>query len=333
MLDYLKTVFGEAISVAPYSYPSRTPYYIRDGYHVQRLSWNGNECVILSPSNVSWRLPTLKKQLEKFQEISDVPCALGLENMTALQRRNLLENHVPFVSRSQQVYLPFWGCSFIEQFKTEVTPREKMAPGTQLIFMYLYYAKDTDNINLTTLSKTLGLSKATCTRAVNDLTASGLLSHRAAGTSKWIAPAFAKPEFLKKGYARLKSPVERLVYVKEMSVNLPQVQSGIKALSAITMVGAKEQDRGMAIFKKYSSTIPAKTIQSQEDFEDFGGSVVEVWSYDPLLLAQNGHVDDISLLLSLEDDPDERIQMGLDEIREKHGLPIKQNELEGETEW
>lgn len=326
MLDYLKTVFGEAISVVSYSYPAKTPYYIRDGYHVQRLSWNGNECVILSPSNASWRLPTLKKQLEKFQEISNVPCALGLENMTALQRRNLLENHVPFVSRSQQVYLPFWGCSFIEQFKANVSPGEKMAPGTQLVFLYLYYAEDTGNINLTTLSKTLGLSKATCTRAVNDLTASDLLSHRAAGTSKWIAPAFAKPEFLKKGYARLKSPVERLIYVKEMPVNLPQLQSGVKALSAKTMVGAKEQDRGMAIFRKYSPTIPVETLLSQEDFEDFGGVVMEVWSYDPQLLSQDGHVDDISLLLSLEDDPDERIQMGLDEIRKIHGLPIKQNE-------
>lgn len=326
MLDYLKTVFGESISVVSYSYPAKTPYYIRDGYHVQRLSWNGNECVILSPSNASWRLPTLKKQLEKFQEISNVPCALGLENMTALQRRNLLENHVPFVSRSQQVYLPFWGCSFIEQFKANVSPGEKMAPGTQLVFLYLYYAEDTGNINLTTLSKTLGLSKATCTRAVNDLTASDLLSHRAAGTSKWIAPAFAKPEFLKKGYSRLKSPVERLIYVKEMPINLPQLQSGVKALSAKTMVGAKEQDRGMAIFRKYSPAIPVETILSQEDFEDFGGVVMEVWSYDPQLLSQDGHVDDISLLLSLEDDPDERIQMGLDEIRKIHGLPIKQNE-------
>lgn len=45
-----------------------------------------------------------------------------------------------------------------------------------------------------------------------------------------------------------------------------------------------------------------------------------------MLLAQDDHVDDISLLLSLEDDTDERIQMGLDEIREKHELPVKQDE-------
>ena len=37
----------------------------------------------------SWRLPALKKQLKKFQELCTIPCALGLENLTALQRRNL----------------------------------------------------------------------------------------------------------------------------------------------------------------------------------------------------------------------------------------------------
>ena len=51
-----------------------------------------------------------------------------------------------------------------------------------------------------------------------------------------------------------------------------------------------------------------------------------MWSYDPELLSEGGRVDDISLLLSLDNDPDERIQMGLDEIREKHGLPIKEYE-------
>ena len=138
--------------------------------------------------------------------------------------------------------------------------------------------------------------------------------------------AFEKPEFLKKGYARLKSPVERLVYVRELPENLLCFQSGVKALSEITMVGAKEQDAGLAVSKKTCPSIPADDILSKQDFEDFGGAVIEVWSYDPSLLSKSGRVDDISLLLSLESDRDERIQMGLDEIREKYELPVKQDE-------
>lgn len=326
MLDFLKTIFGDSITAAPYDCPEKMPYYIRDNYKLQRLSWKNNDCILLSPSSSAWRLPTLRKHLKNLQEICQEPCALSLENLTSMQRRNLLENNVPFVSASQQVYLPFWGCAFIEKFKSNTTIPDKMAPGTQLVFLYLYYLKSIEDINLTKISKALQLSKATCTRAINDLTASGLLIQKVNGTNKWITPAFEKPEFLKKGYARLKSPVERLVYVKELPESLLCFQSGVKALSEITMVGAKEQDAGLAISKKTCPVISADDIISKQDFEDFGGTVLEVWNYDPSLLSKSGRVDEISLLLSLESNQDERIQMGLDEIREKHELPVKQDE-------
>lgn len=326
MLDFLKTIFGDNITAVPYDCPEKMPYYIRDNYKLQRLSWEGSGCVLLSPSSSSWRLPTLKKHLKNLQGICQEPCALSLENLTSMQRRNLLENSIPFISVSQQVYLPFWGCAFMEKFKSDTSIPDKMAPGTQLVFLYLYYLKATESVNLTRISRELQLSKATCTRAINDLTASGLLAQKIEGTNKWITPAFKKPEFLKKGYARLKSPVERLVYVRDLPENLRYFQSGVKALSESTMVGAKEQDAGLAVSKKTCPSIPADDIISKQDFEDFGGTVIEVWRYDPSLLSKSGRVDEISLLLSLETDTDERIQMGLDEIREKHELPVKQDE-------
>lgn len=325
MLDFLRTIFGDSITTAPYDCLEKIPYYIRDNYKLQRLSWKNKDCILLSPSS-SWRLPTLRKHLKNLQGICQEPCALSLENLTSMQRRNLLENNVPFVSASQQVYLPFWGCAFTEKFKSDTTIPDKMAPATQLVFLYLYYLKSIEDINLTKISKALQFSKATCTRAINDLTASGLLIQKVNGTNKWITPAFEKQEFLKKGYARLKSPLERLVYVKELPESLPCFQSGVKALSEITMVGAKEQDAGLAISKKTCAVIPADDIISKQDFEDFGGTVLEVWSYDPALLSKSDRVDEISLLLSLEALQDERIQMGLDAIREKHELPVKQDE-------
>ena len=117
MLSFLKSVFGSDITETEYRYADDTPYYIRDGYTPQLLIWGQNQCIILTPKDPSRRLPALKKQLKKFQELCTIPCTLGLENLTALQRRNLIENHIPFISMSQQVYLPFWGRSFHEQFK------------------------------------------------------------------------------------------------------------------------------------------------------------------------------------------------------------------------
>lgn len=325
MVDFLKTIFGEELSVRPYAYPEKTPYYIRDHYMAQRLMWMQNECVLLSPRTSDWRLPALKKQLKNFQKQCDLPCALCLENLTALQRRNLVENQIPFVAKSQQVYLPFWGCAFMEKFKADLVLEEKMAPGTQLVFLFFYYSDFEAEINLTELSRQLHISKATCTRAIEDLTASGLLVQRSEGTNKWLARAFEKTEFLNRGYSRMKSPVERLLYVKDPPVGLGLL-SGIQALSDLTMVGADSRDGGLAIFKKNRSAIDDKNVISRQVFDDFGGSIIEIWSYDPAVFASDGRVDDISLLLSLDRDPDERVQMGLDELRKKHGLPIRDDE-------
>ena len=324
MLSFLKTIFGPDITTAQYCYTDDTPYYIRDGYTPQLLTWDNNKCVILTPKDPSWRLPSIKKQLKKFQELCPIPCALRLENLTALQRRNLVENHVPFVSLSQQVYLPFWGCAFQERFKRRTVLADKMAPGTQLVFLYLYYRKSSDPVNLTQISKVLSLSKTTCTRAINDLSASGLVTEKSEGTNKWLSLSFARPEFLKKGYKRLKSPVERNIYVSNPVKIENQITSGIRALAQQTMIGMNEYDGAIAVSKKDAAKIPADDICTEQYFRDFGGCVIEVWSYDPAVLAENARADDISLLLSMDNDPSERVQMCLDEIREKHELPVRE---------
>ena len=326
MLEFLKSIFGENIMITSYEYPRNTPAYIRDNYNLQLLSWDEHRCALLSPNSHSWRLPSLKKQFANFCSLCTVPCALYLDGLTAQQRRNLIESRLPFIAESQQVYLPFWGCFFYEKYALVPHVEETMAPSTQLVFLYLYYTGPNRNMNQTDLSKKLRLSKATCSRAIRDLTESGIIEIKSEGTNKWIIPQFDKPEFLRKAYSRMKSPIKRVIYVKGEPSGPQFFQSGVKALSSISIVGAKEYDRGIAVSTKTASTIPTEYIISKREFEDFGGSAIEVWSYTPEQLSNNGRVDDISLLLSLDNDPDERIQMGLDEIREKHGLPIKDYE-------
>ena len=326
MLSFLKLVFGPDITVKGFDYTDDTPYYIKDGYTPQLLSWGDHACVLLKPNGSSWRLPTLKKQLKKFQELCSLPCALCLDNLSALQRRSMLEEHIPFVSLSQQVYLPFWGCAFHEQFKADAAIMAKMAPCTQLVFLYLYYAENTGSVNLTQIAKALSLSKATCTRAINDLSASGLISQTAEGTNKWITTAYTKSELLEKAYGRLKTPVDRILYVKGTAQIEHPIASGIRALARQSMIGVNDQDGAIAISKKEAAKIPAEDICTKQYFEDFGGAVIEVWSYDPIILERDGCVDDISLLLSMDNDPNERVQTCLDEIRQKHGLPIKEEE-------
>lgn len=320
MLSFLKSTFGSDITESEYIFPDNIPYYIRDSYSLRLLKWGENECVLLEAKDSSLRLPALKKHLKKFHELTGVQCALGLSNLSALQRKSLIEDKIPFLSLAQQVYLPFWGCVFSEKFKTETPRRDKMAPGTQLVFLYLYYSESQEPLNLTGLTKCLSLSKATCTRAVEDLSSSGLIDVKTEGTNKWIKRAYEKQEFLRKGYDRMKSPVERLLYLKKSLQLENQVIGGIRALAAESMIGVDNEDGSFAVSRDDAKKIPEDIICTKEYFKDFGGSLIEVWSYDPASFARNNVVDDISLLLSLDRDSDERVQKALDVIRKKYGL-------------
>ena len=162
MLEFLKSIFGENVTIKSYEYPINTPAYIRDNYNLQLLSWNEYRCALLSPNSHFWRLPSLKKQFINFRSLCNVPCALYLNGLTAQQRRNLVENRIPFVAESQQVYLPFWGCFFQEKCVPASVVEDTMAPGTQLVFLYMYYNVQNRNMNQTDLSEKLRLSKATC---------------------------------------------------------------------------------------------------------------------------------------------------------------------------
>lgn len=319
MIEYLKTIFGNNVNSINFTYPRETPIYIKDGYTAQMLEINSIRFVLLTPISQVPVLPTLKKHFVNFQRICSYPCVLSLIHLTALQRRNLIENAVPFISEGTQVYLPFMGCCFTERFRQLTENADKMAPGTQLVFLYIYYTYGTKNLNLTTLSNKLNISKATCTRAIADLSSSGLIKIDNEGTNKWITTPYSKQEMLRLAYCRLKTPVERQVYVSDKIPELFKIKSGIYALSEKTMIAVNKSEISYAVANSDVSKIPQEKITGKQDFLDFGGYTLDIWSYDPSLLTDE-LIDDISLILSLDAVSDERIQMSLDEIRKQHGL-------------
>ena len=89
------------------------------------------------------------------------------------------------------------------------------------------------------------------------------------GSSYIIEPAVAMSACYK-GRDRLKSPVERYIYIKTPA-EPGWPKSGLLALADISMVGADEHDGAAAICKKDSAGIPTDAIISKREFEDSGG--------------------------------------------------------------
>ena len=84
--------------------------------------------------------------------------------------------------------------------------------------------------------------------------------------------------------------MERILYVKTPVQIERQAKSGMRALAQQSIISINEQDGAIAVSKKTAAKIPADAICTEQYFGDFGGSVFEVWSYDPAILAKNACV-------------------------------------------
>lgn len=211
--SYIKSLFGESVTVTPIQIPKNAPYYLVDNYTARKLNWDGNECVILTPSDSDIRLSTMKKHYRQFQSnYFDFPCALELNFITSSQRSNLIKEKIPFICENRQVFLPFWGCLFTEAFNHDAPVPKSFAPGTQLVFLYLYYRYDELPVTQTQICSSLRIPKATCSRAVRDLQKLDLIEEKADKTAKWISCKDSREDFLNKGFVYMKSPVSRTLY-------------------------------------------------------------------------------------------------------------------------
>lgn len=315
MVQYLKSLFGKDVKVRDYTFPGNIPLYLEEGYRFQTASIQGNSFITMEPTTNGYRLPTLVKHLAKTSQLSGLSSALVVPSLRSNQRSALLSQKVPFVVPDAQLYLPFVGCAFTEKKSNMLRLPEAMAPGTQLVFLYLYYRKSSYAVTASELAMELKLSKATITRAISALEQLELLSIRVEGTKKLLTLSIAsKRELLEAAKPYLQSPAHTTIYLSKE----PQkaLLGGLLALSSQTMLSATQKDGWYVVSMSQARELESDEI-SEMDFLDFGGFPIEIWRYDPALLSSGKTVDDISLILSFTQELDERTEQALQVVKEK----------------
>jgi DNA-binding transcriptional ArsR family regulator len=311
---YLNSLFGKDFTIQDYNFTNSVPLYLDDGYRFQMVRIQGTSFIAMEPTTKEYRLPTLVKHLAKASQLSGLDCALVFSSLRSSQRSALLQQRVPFLVPGAQLYLPFVGCAFTEKKTNTLCLPEAMAPGTQLVFLYVYYRKTSTPVTASELATQLKLSKATLTRAVRTLKQLGLISIQLEGTKKLLTTAITpKRNLLDAAKPYLKSPVHQTIYLSSQPKK--SFLGGILALSSQTMLSANKKDGSYVVSRSRAKEIESDKI-SEQDFLDFGGFPVELWKYDPALLSSGKTVDSISLILSFNQDYDERTEQALQSVKE-----------------
>lgn len=304
-------ILGLTINLKKWNKEKQLPLFILNDYLIQKAIINDIECLSLTPKGDIPTLPAFKKQLSIIREIENVPIFLQLNAISSFRKRNLLENKIPFILKDKMAYLPFM-TTYLTNTQYEDKSIEKISLSTQLLFTWILY-QNTNKYYVSDAVKSLGFSNMTLTRAYRQLCATQLLEEHKDGRKIFLTTNLSKVDLFNKMKAYLQPTFYSQGYILKNEITKDMIPAGEFAFSQHTHLNPPKF-KTYAIEKKHS-----KNIKLQRECYSYDEQVeLQIWKYNPLLFSQNKkNIDDISLILSLLGNKDERLDIEIENLLKK----------------
>jgi len=317
--SYLRAVIGESAETAqaPSSKRSALPHFLADTYELHTATVAGHTFYLAfrkvrSPMHLT---ATLSQHAALTRSLAgDVALVFG--SLSPYQRRRLIEQRVPFAVPGSQMYLPFLATDLRERTHQEpTTPRRLSMPAQALVLVHLQRERVGD-CTLRCLAGRLRLSPMTLSRVSSELAAAGLCASGRQGREKPVRFVAEGQALWEAALPLVRSPVARTVAaVRSEADPAGYCRAGASALSRYTGLGGQDE-AAFAVSRAFWREELRSGRARELPEPDTGAVEVQVWGYDPGLLAEDGAVDRLSLYLSMRGDPDERVQAALNDMLE-----------------
>lgn len=318
--QYLNQVLGEgAVLIENSDAVAQLPYYLHDTYEVLSGRLLGDPVIFACVKNGQ---PLAAKQVaqhaQQLRDLLHVPVLVVLRAIAPGERKQLIQQGVPFVVPNTQLFAPHMGMILTERFVAQLpTDRDLASPATQaLLIWFLNHHPATETWSPFEEAAALGYAGMTATRAVRELLQFGLFELEVRGRAKYLKLAVSRRELWERAKTYLRNPVLRTLWTYDRQVfDVCDARlAGESALATMTMLNEPSQP------------VIAMTAEAVEQAKQSGvffeprpiadGVAVQVWRYRPDIVAKTKNVDPLSLWLSLRDNRDHRIQIALAEIEE-----------------
>lgn len=313
---YLRNILGLEVTFAPYPGKGRLPVVMETNYDITALEFQGRRFLGLWVKGEIPPLSTLEKHARRFEEKTQRRAIFIMDRLNAYDRKRLIQGRVPFVVPGNQLYLPDLGLDFREQLRTARRREDHLAPAAQVVVLAAMLGRMwiTDEMTGAGLAETFGYTKMTMTRALEELRHHGWVERE--GERRFARNRFVlgRRELWENARPHLRSPVMKRVYARGVGVDA-RFQAGEHALAERSMLAAGGRatwamTRAQWNRIKQDHFIEVVPLESKQS----ATLEVELWRYDPGLLAEPPWVDPLSLALSLAHIQDERVQIAIEEL-------------------
>lgn len=319
VLHYLKEVLGiDAPGVEPWARANELPYFLRDAFQFSELELLGQTVVLaIGRGEAKLSLSEVRTWLDKVKALAGQPTVYVTAALASYDRRRLIEQKVPFIVPGNQLYLPDLGLDLREYFRQRAPASEApLSPSAQaMLITALLRQPWQSDWQPSKVAVALGYTPMTLSRAVKELTATGLATAHTVGRSRWLRMEFPPEQAWERAKPALRTPVRRTVWVAANGIvaHRPSRIAGLSALGRYSMLTEPKWPVYAMTAAEWKAATDAGVRELPEP--EAGAQEWQVWSYSPALMPDATAVDPLSLTLSLKENADDRIQLALDELK------------------
>lgn len=316
--NYLFENLGVLPHLKSWEKEKKLPYFLRDLYTLYECDLLSQPWLVMVSRDKKEETPaTIRKHIAQLQKEWDHEVLYLSPAITAYNRKRFIEQKISFVVPGNQMYLPTLGMDLREYIrKLRTAKNKKFSPSTQVVVLGMFYDWPYEGVTPSQLAKRLGYTSMTMTRAFDEIEAASLAHVSMECRERVLRIDGDRKSLWEKCLEQIRTPVGRRVKILPPHSKLNFNHAGESALSRCSML-AEPPSPVIAM-----SNSGWKAIQHIENLieltvQEPGSIEVEIWKYPPELFARDGLVDPLSLYLSLKDIKDERVEMALDELKER----------------
>lgn len=313
--EHLAKVLGLQVQLSPWSGVGRLPQYLSERYDVAATSLLSTPC-LLAIARGGHRSDTVRKDLQALSKLApDGTLAIYVvDAIASYERRRLVEQSIPFLVPGNQLYLPDLGVDLREYFRRRRADAPSvLSPASQCLLLTTLLRPWREQHHPSDLAQTSDYSTATAWRATKEWAAAGFAEHVDDGRSRVVRFSHGPREVWAQSLPHLRSPVRAVYWAMGDS---PQTAAaplaGLSALAAGTALAAPAHPVRAISSGDWQLALDAGVTPVHGPDRDV--TQYEVWRYPPRLFPDRPCVDPLSLILSLQECPDERVGHALQQL-------------------
>ncbi|SCA63021.1 Uncharacterized protein SCG7109_AH_00050 [Chlamydiales bacterium SCGC AG-110-M15] len=311
--EYLFESLGLKVQISVWGDEEKLPFFLRGIYTFYEAKIL-NKSYVLMAVRVEEEISPVKvsqhRQLVKQLWSGEVVYVHHL--ISPYNRKALIKGGLSFVIPGTQMYLSDLAFSVRERFQRQLIIKKQFKPATQALVLFFLIHAEKGKYNPAELSKKLGYSKMSLTRAFDELEDAGIFEMLRKGRERGIYFSGDRQSLWEEVKAYLRSPVRKKVFIAKGKAKEGTV-AGLTALANFSSLNLPKVPVFALNRKRFSQELESHTVKYPEE----AGFELELWDYDPALTAKQNVADPFSTFLSLRDEDDERIELALDEMMEQ----------------